>query len=72
MVYNLKKWTRKSTESIAQGYEVMVTPLQLARAFCVYANGGKLVTPHLLLGTVDQDGKILSRSSRWISIRCRR
>jgi cell division protein FtsI/penicillin-binding protein 2 len=60
VVYNLKKWTRKSTESIAQGYEVMVTPLQLARAFSVYANGGKLVTPHLLLGTVDQGGKVLS------------
>lgn len=63
VVYRLSKWTHKSTESIAQGYEVMVTPLQLARAFCVYANGGKLVTPHLLLGTVDQDGKILSRQA---------
>lgn len=61
VVYNLRKWTRKSTESVAQGYEVMVTPLQLARAFSVYANGGKLVTPHLLLGTVDPDGNIMSR-----------
>jgi cell division protein FtsI (penicillin-binding protein 3) len=61
VVYNLRKWTRKSTESIAQGYEVMVTPLQLARAFSVYANGGKLITPHLLLGTVDPDGNIMTR-----------
>jgi cell division protein FtsI (penicillin-binding protein 3) len=61
VVYNLNKWTRKSTESIAQGYEIMVTPLQLARAFSVYANGGKLVTPHLLLGTVDENGKVVSR-----------
>jgi cell division protein FtsI (penicillin-binding protein 3) len=64
VVYSLKKWTRKSTESIAQGYEVMVTPLQLARGFAAYANGGKLVTPHLLLGTVDRDGKVLSRRPR--------
>ena len=61
VVYDLRKWTRKSTESVAQGYEVMVTPLQLARAFSVYANGGKLVTPHLLLGTVDPSGNVLSR-----------
>lgn len=61
VVYSLRKWTHKSTESIAQGYEVMVTPLQLARAFSVYANGGKLVTPHLLLGTVDPQGNVMSR-----------
>jgi cell division protein FtsI (penicillin-binding protein 3) len=61
VVYPLSKWTHKSTESIAQGYEVMVTPIQLARAFSVYANGGKLIDPHLLLGTVDPNGNILSR-----------
>jgi cell division protein FtsI (penicillin-binding protein 3) len=61
VVYPLAKWTHKSTESIAQGYEVMVTPIQLARAFSVYANGGKLINPHLVLGTVDPNGNILSR-----------
>jgi cell division protein FtsI (penicillin-binding protein 3) len=60
VVYRLSKWTRKSTESVAQGYEVMVTPLQLARAFCCYANGGKLITPHLLMGTVVQGGKVVA------------
>ncbi|HEX4053036.1 MAG TPA: penicillin-binding protein 2 [Tepidisphaeraceae bacterium] len=64
VVYPLSKWTRKSTESVAQGYELLVTPLQLARAFCVYANGGRLVTPRLLLGTVDPDGNVLSRRKR--------
>ena len=36
----LAKWNKYSTESVAQGYELMVTPLQLARGFCAYANGG--------------------------------
>ena len=27
--------------------QVQITPLQLARAYCVFANGGWLVTPHL-------------------------
>jgi cell division protein FtsI (penicillin-binding protein 3) len=60
VVYPLKKWTHFSTESVCQGYEVMVTPLQLARAFCAIANGGRLVQPHLLLGTLDSDGQVLS------------
>jgi len=55
----LPKWNKYSTESVSQGYEIMVTPLQLARAFCGYANGGRLVTPHLIKGIVDADGNII-------------
>jgi cell division protein FtsI/penicillin-binding protein 2 len=61
-VNSLRKWNHFSTESVAQGYELMVTPLQIARAFCVIANGGKLVTPRILLGTVDPLGDVLSRT----------
>ncbi len=32
---------------------VLVTPLQLARAYAVFANGGYLITPHLVDGQVD-------------------
>jgi cell division protein FtsI/penicillin-binding protein 2 len=60
-VNQLSKWNHFSTESISQGYELMVTPLQIARAFCAIANGGRLVTPRILLGTVDPDGDVLSR-----------
>ena len=60
----LAKWTRYSTESASQGYEVMVTPIQLARAFCGYGNGGRLVTPHLVRGVVDVDGAGLSAEPR--------
>ncbi|HSI34812.1 MAG TPA: penicillin-binding protein 2 [Tepidisphaeraceae bacterium] len=62
MVNPLRKWTKYSTESIAQGYEVMVTPMQLARAFCVYANGGRLVTPRIVRGSLEPDGQIASRA----------
>jgi cell division protein FtsI (penicillin-binding protein 3) len=58
----LPKWTKYSTESVAQGYEVMVTPIQICRAFCAYANGGHLVEPHLVKGTLDADGNIVSRN----------
>lgn len=54
----LKKWNRFSTESISQGYEMRVTPLQLARGMCAYANGGRLVDPHVIAGVLDDGGKI--------------
>jgi len=57
----LNKWTKDTTVSIPQGYELMVTPLQLARAFCAYANGGRLVKPTLLKGFLDSDGRVLRR-----------
>ncbi len=55
----LGKWNHYSTESIAQGYELLITPLQLGRAFCAIANGGKLVTPRVLMGTVEPGGRVV-------------
>jgi len=57
----LKKWNSFSTESVAQGYEVMVTPLQLARGFSAIANGGHLVQPHVLRGTLDDGSETLTK-----------
>ena len=45
-----------------QGYSIMVTPMQLCRGFCAYANGGRLVEPHLIKGVLDADGEIVSRA----------
>ena len=58
----LAKWTKYSTESVSQGYELMVTPLQLARAMCVYANGGHLIQPHLIKGVLDADGNLIAKT----------
>ena len=55
VVRPLKKWGKSSTESIAQGYELLVTPMQMARAMSTLANGGQLVTPRLIKGTLDDD-----------------
>ena len=55
----LKKWNKSTTESISQGYELMVTPLQLARAYCAYANGGRLVKPTLIKGFLDSEGAVV-------------
>ena len=55
-LFPMAKWDHTSTESVSQGYWIMVTPLQICRAFCGYANGGYLVTPHLIKGTIDTEG----------------
>lgn len=44
--------------SIGQG-DLLVTPLQLANAIAVIANGGKLLVPQLFLQETDQNNKIL-------------
>jgi penicillin-binding protein 2 len=46
--------------SVGQG-DVMVTPLQLARAYAALANGGRLVRPHFGGRIVDVNGKTVER-----------
>ncbi len=45
--------------SIGQG-DFLVTPVQIARATAVFANGGTLVTPHLVLGDDAESSIILT------------
>ncbi len=50
-------WIPEDMASASIGQAVVqVTPLQLARAYAVFANGGYLVTPHLVDGNVDWTG----------------
>ena len=47
-------WIPEDMASASIGQSVVqITPLQLARAYAVFANGGWLVTPHLAHGTTD-------------------
>lgn len=46
------------------GYEVAVTPLQLAAAYATFANGGELVEPALVKEIVANDGTVLFRHQR--------
>jgi len=44
-------WRRLEQATIAYGYGVSTTPLQLAQAYAVIANGGKLYQPSFILGS---------------------
>ncbi len=41
------------------GQGIAVTPIQLMRAFCCLANGGRLVCPRVVKGIVDSKGQIV-------------
>jgi cell division protein FtsI (penicillin-binding protein 3) len=55
----LSRWQPSSIGSLAIGQEVGVTPLQMATAYSVLANGGTLVKPHLLRELRAPDGSVL-------------
>ncbi|HVE78817.1 MAG TPA: penicillin-binding protein 2, partial [Gemmatimonadaceae bacterium] len=54
-------WSAQSGASLAMGYEVAVTPLQLALAYAAFANGGELLAPALIREIRDPDGEVLYR-----------
>jgi penicillin-binding protein 2 len=57
-----RPWNQGDNVNLAVGQgDVMVTPLQLARAYAALANGGLLVTPHLGGRIVDVNGKTVER-----------
>jgi cell division protein FtsI/penicillin-binding protein 2 len=53
------KWTGYSVTRIPFGQEISVTAVQLVRAFCILANGGRSVHPHLLQAMVGNTGQIV-------------
>jgi cell division protein FtsI (penicillin-binding protein 3) len=57
-------WSRQSANSIAMGYEVSVTPLQLALAYAAIANGGELLEPALVRQIIAPDGTVQYKRER--------
>jgi cell division protein FtsI (penicillin-binding protein 3) len=57
-------WSRQSANSMAMGYEVSVTPLQLALAYAAIANGGELLEPALVSQIIAPDGTVQYRRER--------
>lgn len=53
-----KDWTPQSAASLAMGYELAATPLQLAAAYGAIANGGMLLEPALVREIRAPDGTV--------------
>jgi len=50
-------WSARSLASISIGYEIGVTPLQMAMAYSALANGGELIAPRIALEAKDQKNR---------------
>jgi cell division protein FtsI (penicillin-binding protein 3) len=56
-----ERWSAQSPASLAIGYEISVTPLQMAMAYGALANGGTLMKPFLVREIRAPDGRMLER-----------
>jgi cell division protein FtsI (penicillin-binding protein 3) len=58
MLRRPERWSAQSPASLAIGYEVSVTSLQMAMAYGTLANGGRLMQPHLVREVRRTDGSV--------------
>jgi cell division protein FtsI (penicillin-binding protein 3) len=55
------RWSPFTPASLAMGYEISVTPIQMAMAYGALANGGVLMEPRLLREVRGADGAVVDR-----------
>ena len=53
------EWTGYSLTRIPFGQEISVTALQMVRAFCLLANGGRSIRLHMVQAMVESDGSMV-------------
>src|SRR4029079_9984396 len=53
-------WSKMSQASLAIGYEIGVTPLQMALRYGAIANGGALMEPRLVREVRSRDGRAVT------------
>lgn len=63
-LHDPSRWTVPSAASHAIGYELSVTPVQLAVAYAAIANGGELLQPALIREIRDTEGHVLFAHER--------
>ncbi len=58
LLYPLAKWTDSSVTRIPFGHEIAATALQIARAYCILTNGGRVIRPYVVRAIVDSTGNV--------------
>jgi len=53
------EWSGITMQTMSYGYEVAVTPLQIAAAYAAVANKGVLMKPTILRRVINEDGEII-------------
>ncbi|ARN57580.1 peptidoglycan D,D-transpeptidase FtsI family protein [Sedimentisphaera salicampi] len=57
----LDRWTGYSVTRIPFGQEIGITGIQILRAYCAVANGGRSVRPYLAKAVIDNDGNTVQQ-----------
>ncbi len=58
MVWAPERWSQSSLMSVSMGYEIGVTPLQMAVAASTIANGGELIQPRVVRAVIEGNRRI--------------
>ncbi|MGE3519021.1 MAG: penicillin-binding protein, partial [Vicinamibacterales bacterium] len=61
IVWDRSKWTESALASVSMGYQVGVTPLQMAAAVSAVANGGNYVEPRVVRAVYRQGRRLAVR-----------
>lgn len=56
-------WSGTTLNSMAYGYEVGVTPLQIATAYGAVANGGTLMKPYVIKALIDEENEVIDETA---------
>lgn len=57
IVWDPARWNDSTLASVSMGYEISVTPLQMAAAVSSIANGGELIQPHVVRALIDSSAR---------------
>ncbi len=60
IVHPPHRWSKISITRMPMGQEVAATPLQVASAMCVIANGGQLMMPQIVQDILDEEGHVIT------------
>ncbi len=58
ILHRPQKWSSYTRSSLAIGQEISVSLLQLTMAYAAIANGGKLLKPNIVKGTLNENGQL--------------
>jgi len=56
IVWDPARWSESALASVAMGYQISVTPLQMAAAASAVANGGNLIQPRVVKAIISPEG----------------
>jgi stage V sporulation protein D (sporulation-specific penicillin-binding protein) len=59
ILYPVERWTKFSRTSLPMGYEMALTPIQIAAALSAVVNGGTYYQPHIVAEIRDPEGNIV-------------